>query len=95
MTQTAQNVAEVYGLSREEMDQFAVESHRKTVAGYEKGIYKDEIIAARGRRAGVRRPGQLAADEHGKKIMFDRDECMRPGTNMEALGAPAAGEAAS
>ena len=44
MTQTAQNVAEVYGLSREEMDQFSVESHKKTAAAYEKGIYKDEII---------------------------------------------------
>ena len=45
MTQTAQNVAEVYGLTREEMDEFAVQSHRKAVAAYEKGIYKDEIIA--------------------------------------------------
>ncbi len=35
MTQTAQNVAEVYDLSREDLDQFAVESHRKTAAAYD------------------------------------------------------------
>src|SRR5581483_9865621 len=36
MTQTAQNVAEVYGLTREEMDQFAVVSHKKAAAAVEK-----------------------------------------------------------
>ena len=37
MVQTAQNVAEVYGLSREELDEFSVNSHRKAVAGYVAG----------------------------------------------------------
>ncbi|MGH2601122.1 MAG: hypothetical protein ACRDJ9_17265, partial [Dehalococcoidia bacterium] len=40
MTQTAQNVAEVYGLSREEMDEFSVLSHKKAVEAYERGVYK-------------------------------------------------------
>src|SRR5687767_8339841 len=44
MVQTAQNVAEVYDLSREDLDLFSVDSHRKTVEAYEKGIYRDEII---------------------------------------------------
>jgi acetyl-CoA acetyltransferase len=38
MTQTAQNVAETYGLTREELDQFAAESHQKTAAAQAKGI---------------------------------------------------------
>ena len=35
----------MYGLTREELDAFAVDSHKKAVAAYEKGVYKDEIIA--------------------------------------------------
>lgn len=86
MTQTAQNVAEVYGLTREEMDQFAVDSHRKAVAAYEKGIYKDEIIALEVEEPVFDAEGNWVEAEYGKKIIFDRDECIRPGTNMETLG---------
>ncbi len=86
MTQTAQNVAEVYGLSREEMDQFAVDSHRKVVAAYEKGIYRDEIIPLEVEEPVFDDQGNWVADTRGKTIIFDRDECVRPGTNIEALG---------
>ena len=44
MVQTAQNVVEMYDMTREELDAFAVRSHKKLAAAYEKGIYKDEII---------------------------------------------------
>ncbi len=87
MTQTAQNVAEVYGLTREEMDQFAVDSHRKAVAAYEKGIYKDEIIALEVEEPVFDAEGNWVETEVGRSIIFDRDECIRPGTNMETLGA--------
>jgi acetyl-CoA acetyltransferase family protein len=86
MTQTAQNVAEVYGLTREEMDQFAVDSHRKTAAAYDKGIYKDEVIPLEIETPVFDDQGAWLPDEHGKQIIFDRDECVRPGTNMETLG---------
>jgi acetyl-CoA acetyltransferase family protein len=86
MVQTAQNVAEVYGLSREEMDQFAVDSHRKAVAAYEKGIYKDEIIALEVEEPVFDENGAWVEGERGKRVIFDRDECIRPGTNIEALG---------
>lgn len=86
MTQTAQNVAEVYNLSREEMDQFAVDSHRKVVAAYEKGVYKDEIIPLEVEEPVFDDQGNWVADSRGKSIVFDRDECVRPGTNIEALG---------
>lgn len=85
MTQTAQNVAEVYGLTREELDQFAVESHRKTVAGYDKGIYKDEIIPLEVEEPVFDDEGNWVEASRGKTIIFDRDECVRPGTNIEAL----------
>jgi acetyl-CoA acetyltransferase len=45
MPQTAQNVAEVYGLTRAELDKFSAASHVKTHAAQEAGIYRDEIVA--------------------------------------------------
>ncbi|MGE5596695.1 MAG: thiolase family protein [Hyphomicrobiales bacterium] len=86
MVQTAQNVAEVYNLSREELDQFSVESHRKTVEAYEKGIYKDEIIPLEIEEPVFDDQGNWVPDQTGKTIVFDRDECIRPGTNIETLG---------
>jgi acetyl-CoA acyltransferase len=85
MTQTAQNVAEVYGLSREDLDQFSVESHKKAVAAYEKGAYKDEIIPLEVEEPVFDDEGNWVEDSRGKTIVFDRDECIRPGTNIEAL----------
>jgi acetyl-CoA acetyltransferase family protein len=87
MTQTAQNVAEVYNLSREEMDQFSVDSHKKTAAAYDKGIYKDEVIPLEIEQPVFDDQGAWVESERGKTIVFDRDECLRPGTNMEGLGA--------
>ena len=86
MVQTAQNVAEVYDLSREALDQFAVESHRKTVDAYERGIYKDEIIALEVEEPVFDDQGNWVPAERGKMAWFDRDECVRPGTNIETLG---------
>ncbi len=86
MTQTAQNVAETYNLSREEMDQFSVDSHRKVTQAYDKGIYKDEVIPLEVETPVFDDQGNWLPDEHGKQIVFDRDECVRPGTNMETLG---------
>ncbi len=85
MVQTAQNVAEVYDLSREELDQFAVESHRKAVAAYEKGVYRDEIIPLEVEDPVFDAEGNWVESERGRMIVFDRDECIRPGTNIEAL----------
>jgi acetyl-CoA acetyltransferase family protein len=85
MTQTAQNVAEVYNLSREEMDEFSVQSHKKCAAAYEKGIYKAEVIPLEVETPVFDDQGNWLPDEHGKQIVFERDECLRPGTNIETL----------
>ncbi len=86
MTQTAQNVAEVYGLSREDLDAFAVESHKKSVAAYAQGFYNAEIIPLEVEEPVFDENGNWVEAERGKTIVFDRDECIRPGTNIEALG---------
>jgi len=85
MTQTAQNVAEVYDLSRRELDEFALESHRKTHAAYEAGVYKDEVIPLEVEEPVFDDQGQWLEDEHGPTVVFDRDEGLRPDTSLEKL----------
>ncbi len=85
MTQTAQNVAEIYNMTREEMDEFAVVSHRKCAEAYEKGIYKDEVLALEVEQPVFDEQGNWLPAEKGKMVTFERDEGLRPGTNIEAL----------
>jgi len=85
MTQTAQNVAEVYSLTREEMDEFAVISHRKCAEAYDKGTYKNEVLALQVEKPVFDNEGNWLPDEKGEMVIFDRDEGLRPGTNIEAL----------
>lgn len=86
MTQTAQNVAEVYGLTRTELDEFAAESHRKTDEAYAKGVYADEIVPLDVEQPVFDDEGNWLEEETGATITFDRDECVRPGTTAEKLG---------
>jgi acetyl-CoA acetyltransferase family protein len=85
MTQTAQNVAEIYNLSREEMDEFAVVSHRKCAQAYDSGIYKDEVIPFEVEKPVFDDEGNWLPDEKGEMVLFERDEGLRPGTNIESL----------
>ena len=85
MLQTAQNVAEVYNLSRANLDEFAVPSHLKAHEAYEAGRFRDEIIALEVENPVFDGDGNWAPDEHGELITFDRDECIRPNTNFESL----------
>jgi acetyl-CoA C-acetyltransferase/3-oxo-5,6-didehydrosuberyl-CoA/3-oxoadipyl-CoA thiolase len=72
--ETAENVAERYGITREEQDRFACESQRKAAAAIESGKFKEEIVPVPvpGERGGL--PSSLAVDEHP-----------RPDTTVEAL----------
>jgi 3-oxoadipyl-CoA thiolase len=54
MGETAENVAEQYGITREEQDAFALTSQQKTKAAVERGAFAAELVAL----------PQLAADEH-------------------------------
>ncbi len=87
MTQTAQNVIEVYGISRQELDEYSAKSHQKTHAAYEAGIYKDEVIPLEVEEPVFNEAGEWLEDETGKTITFDRDECIRPGTTVDKLAA--------
>jgi acetyl-CoA acetyltransferase family protein len=85
MPQTAQNVAEVYGLGRAELDAFAAESHAKTQAAIDAGIYRDEIVPLEVEEPVYDDEGNWIDAERGARVTFDRDECVRPGTSAEKL----------
>ena len=85
MLQTAQNVAEAYGLSRQVLDEFAVESHRKYGVAFDKGVYSEEIISLEVETPVFDDEGNWVSAEVGEMITFDQDEGFRPSTNLEAL----------
>ena len=85
MLQTAQNVAEVYGLTRADLDEYAVPSHQKAVEAYAAGNFRDEIVPLEVEQPVFDDKGAWLPDERGEMITFDQDECIRPGTNFEAL----------
>jgi acetyl-CoA acetyltransferase family protein len=85
MTQTAQNVVEMYDLSRAALDAFAAESHAKTMRGYEKGVYRDEIVPLEIEQPVFDDQGTWLEAETGAKQSFDRDECLRPDTTAAKL----------
>ena len=86
MVQTAQNVADTYDLTREELDQFAVESHRKYGEALAAGFYQDEIIPFEVEGPVMNEDGTVNLDEHGEPKLVQQDEGYRAGTNMETLG---------
>ncbi len=59
MGQTAENLAWKFGIMREDMDAFAVESHRRVCAGQDAGHYADEIVPL------IDRDGQVYAADDG------------------------------
>ena len=85
MLQTAQNVAEVYGLTRADLDNYAVPSHQKAVDAYAAGNFRDEIVPQEVEQPIFDDKGAWLPEERGEMISFDQDECIRPGTNFEAL----------
>jgi len=71
---TAENVAEQWNLTREELDEFAANSQQKCEAAVKAGKFKDEIVPVEIKtRKGV--------------TVFDTDEGPRPGTTAESLSA--------
>lgn len=82
MGHTAEEVANRYGISREEQDAFAVESHKRAEAAIKAGKFQDEIVPVEVTQRFV---GQNNKIEE-KAFMFEADEGVRPGTTVEVLG---------
>ncbi|WAJ25985.1 MULTISPECIES: acetyl-CoA C-acetyltransferase [Lacrimispora] len=69
---TAENVAEQWGLTREELDRFAASSQQKACAAQESGRFDDEIVP-------------IEIKKRKETIIFDKDEGPRPGTTWEGI----------
>jgi acetyl-CoA C-acetyltransferase len=74
---TGENVAEKYGITREEQDQFALNSHRKALAAMKECRFKSQIV-----------PVEIPAKKKGAPpTIFDKDESPREDTTIEVLRA--------
>jgi len=80
MGQTAEVVAERYGIGREEMDLFALDSQRKTKEAQDSGVFKSQILPLN-----TFYIEQTPAGPKREAIVFDTDECPRPETTLEGL----------
>lgn len=72
---TAENLAELYRISREDQDQFAYRSQQKATAAQQSGRFAQEI-----------RPVSIV-QKKGNPLLFDQDEFIKPGTTPEGLAA--------
>lgn len=69
---TAENIAAKWGFTREQQDEFAVESHRRAAAAIAAGRFKDQILPVEQKtRAGV--------------VVFDTDEHVRPDASIAGM----------
>lgn len=78
---TAENVADKYGVSREDQDQFALLSHKKCVQAWENGLFNDQITPLKVVQKSLTPEGEVVQES----IQFKQDEGPRSDTNMKAL----------
>ena len=72
MGTTAENICDVWGITRQELDEFGVSSQQKTEAAQKSGRFDDEIV-----------PVTIKVKK--KEVIFDKDEFPRAGTTMEGV----------
>lgn len=72
MSRTAENVAERFGITREQQDAFAAESQRRANTAIQAGYFKDEIVP-------------VSVKEKKKEFVFETDEFPKPTTTIEVL----------
>jgi acetyl-CoA C-acetyltransferase len=71
---TAENVAQKYGISREEQDKFAYESHMKAAKAQDEGRFDEEIVPV------------PVPQRKGDPVIFSKDETIRRDTTPEKMG---------
>jgi acetyl-CoA C-acetyltransferase len=77
MGQTAELVAEKYGITREDQDCFALMSHKRAAAAWREGRYAPEVV-----------PVEIPAKKKGQSsTLFERDESVREDASIESLRA--------
>jgi acetyl-CoA acyltransferase len=84
-----ENLARKFGITREQADQFAVDSHKKAVAALAADKFKDETVAVEVKITSLPKgngaKGKPAPRPSTQSFVFDKDEMPRPETSMEVL----------
>ena len=78
MGYTAENLAMMYGISQEEQDKFAVQSHKKAFRATRMGKFDDEIV-----------PVRVSKKVAGQEVAYENivhDECINPGLSVQKAG---------
>lgn len=70
---SAERIAEKYGFTREQLDQYAYESHRRAIKAMESGVFKEEILPYKG------------STKEGDPVLVEEDEGPRRDTSLERL----------
>ncbi len=73
MGDTAENVAQKYGISREDQDRFALESQQKAARAWQENAFANEVVPV------------PVPQKKGEPVMFAKDECVRADATIEAL----------
>lgn len=84
MIETAEIVAERYGISRERADRYALESQKRTAAAQAAGRFNDEIVPL---TVQMKKIDKASGTESMVETTVSRDECNRPDTTLEGLAA--------
>jgi acetyl-CoA acyltransferase len=78
---TAENVAEKFGVSREDQDRFALSSHQKAAKAIKEGKFKEELIPILAKVKEVKEDGTVVV----KEVIFDTDEGVRYDATLEGM----------
>ncbi|MCK9503731.1 MAG: acetyl-CoA C-acetyltransferase [Porticoccaceae bacterium] len=70
----AQMMADKYGFNREQLDQFALESHLKAIKATEAGVFDDEIVP-------------VAVEKDGQQLIHTKDEGIRYNASLQSIAA--------
>jgi len=82
MIETAEIVAERYGVSREQQDEFSLASQQRTAAAQDAGLFGHEIVPL---TTQMKLVDKETGEESFVERTADRDECNRPDTTLEGL----------
>ncbi|MDF1803107.1 acetyl-CoA C-acyltransferase [Thalassovita sp.] len=82
MLETAEIVAERYGISRAAQDAYALQSQKRTAAAQEAGLFDDEIVPVDTIKTVTDKETGNTSDQH---VHLQQDECNRPGTTLDSL----------
>jgi acetyl-CoA C-acetyltransferase len=82
MIETAEIVAQRYGISRQRQDEYALQSQQRTAAAQAAGKFADEIVPL---PAKMKKIDKASGAESLVEVTVDRDECNRPDTTLEGL----------